>query len=56
MAAAPLAESGLVLLVARSSGPEFHRAEVMRLELLTEVAMSMLGVHAPEPGWAAPTV
>lgn len=56
MAAAPLGESGLVLLVARSSGPEFHRAEVMRLELLTEVAMSMLGVHAPEPGWAAPTV
>jgi hypothetical protein len=55
MAAAPLGGSGLVLLVARSSGPEFHRAEVLRLTLLTEVAMSMVGDPVPEPGWAAPT-
>lgn len=51
MAAAPLGDSGLVLLVARSVGPEFHRVEVLRLTLLTEVAMSMIGDHAPQPGW-----
>jgi len=54
LAAAPLGACGLVLIVARSSGPEFHRAEVTRLELLTEVAMSMVGDRAPEPGWVAP--
>jgi len=54
MAAAPLGDSGLVLLVARSTGPEFHQVEVMRLTLLTEVAMSMLGDRAPQPGWVAP--
>jgi hypothetical protein len=45
-----------VLLVARSTGPEFHRAEVLRLTLLTEVAMSVLGERAPQPGWVAPTI
>jgi hypothetical protein len=54
MAAAPLGASGLVLVLARSTGPEFHRAEVLRLTLLTEVAMSMLGDRAPQPGWVAP--
>jgi hypothetical protein len=44
-AATPLADSGLVLLVARSSGPEFHRAEVSRLTLLTEVAMATAAGH-----------
>lgn len=55
LAAAPLGASGLVLLVARSTGPEFHRAEVLRLELLTEVAMSVLAERAPQPGWVAPS-
>jgi hypothetical protein len=45
-AATPLGDSGLVLMVARTAGPEFHRAEVLRLTLLTEVAMAMRGEGA----------
>jgi hypothetical protein len=53
-AAAPLGGSGQVLLVARAAGPEFHRAEVLRLTLLTEVAMAMLGDGPVQPGWISP--
>jgi hypothetical protein len=53
-AAAPLGASGLVLMVARGTGPEFHRVEVLRLTLLTEVAMAMAGDNPPEAGWVAP--
>jgi hypothetical protein len=45
-AATPLGESALVLLVARAVGPEFHRAEILRLTLLTEVAMAIGGAPA----------
>jgi ACT domain-containing protein len=48
-AATPLAETGLVLLLARSIGPEFHRAEVSRLTLITEVAMATAAGQLPEP-------
>jgi hypothetical protein len=53
-AAAPLGESGLVLLVARATGPEFHRAEVLRLTLLTEVVMAMSGDLAASRDAVAP--
>lgn len=53
-AAAPLGHSGEVLLVARASGPEFHHAEVVRLTLLTEVVMAMLGDGPGQPGWISP--
>jgi hypothetical protein len=53
-AAAPLGESGLVLLVARATGPEFHRAEVLRLTLLTEVVMAMSGDLAASRDTVAP--
>jgi hypothetical protein len=46
-AATPLGDYGLVLLVARTTGPQFHRAEVLRLTLLTEVAMAMSGDQPP---------
>jgi hypothetical protein len=53
-AATPLGETGLVLLVARAVGPEFHRAEVLRLTLLTEVAMAIGGAPALEGSGATP--
>jgi hypothetical protein len=53
-AATPLGESGLVLLVARAVGPEFHRAEVLRLTLLTEVAMAIGGTPALQASDSVP--
>lgn len=47
--ATPLGESGLVLLVARSTGPEFHRVEVSRLTLITDVAMATARPYLLEP-------
>jgi hypothetical protein len=53
---APLGEAGLVLLVARSGAPPFHRSEVFRLVQLISAAEVVLGPHRVTFAGAVETV